>query len=136
VIALDSDVGETIGWTDLTRIVAHVYREAPGSPVIFTSNYGEAGAIDRYGPGLGLPRAYSGHNGFSEWGPPPDRPAAVVVIGLDHPDLHRFFRSCRLATRISNTAGIDNDENGTPVDLCAGVRDSWSRNWQALRHYG
>jgi 4-amino-4-deoxy-L-arabinose transferase-like glycosyltransferase len=136
VIALDSDVGETIGWPDFTRIVAHVYREAPGRPVIFTSNYGEAGAIDRYGPALGLPGAYSGHNAFSEWGPPPDRPGAVVVVGLDAADLHRFFRSCRLAMRISNSAGIDNDENDTPVYLCAGVRGSWSRNWRALRSYG
>jgi 4-amino-4-deoxy-L-arabinose transferase-like glycosyltransferase len=136
VIALDSDVGETIGWPDFTRIVAHIYHDAPGRPVIFTSNYGEAGAIDCYGPVLGLPSAYSGHNGFSEWGPPPDRPGAVVVIGLDDADLHRYFRSCSLAKRVSNAAGIDNDENGTPVDLCAGVRGSWSRNWHALRSYG
>ncbi|HEY2778915.1 MAG TPA: glycosyltransferase family 39 protein [Gaiellaceae bacterium] len=136
-IALDSDVGETIGWPDLARTVARVYHEAPGSPVIFTSNYGEAGALDRFGPELGLPGAYSGHNGFSVWDQPPDRAgSAVVVIGLDGSDLHRFFRSCRVAARISNSAGIDNDENGTPVDLCAGVRGTWSRNWPALRHYG
>jgi 4-amino-4-deoxy-L-arabinose transferase-like glycosyltransferase len=88
-VALDSDVGETIGWPDFTQIIAHVYRNAPGRPVIFTSNYGEAGAIDRYGPHLGLPRAYSGHNGFSEWGPPSGRPGAVFVIGLDGAQLQR-----------------------------------------------
>jgi 4-amino-4-deoxy-L-arabinose transferase-like glycosyltransferase len=136
VIALDSDVGETIGWPDFTRIVAHAYHAAPGTPVVFTSNYGEAGAIDRFGPALDLPGAYSGHNGFSEWGPPPDRPGSVVVVGLDRADLHRFFRSCRLAMRVSNSAGVDNDEHGEPVYLCAGVRGTWSQAWRALRHYG
>jgi dolichyl-phosphate-mannose-protein mannosyltransferase len=136
VIALDSDVGETIGWPDYTRAVARAYRAGNGAPVIFTSNYGEAGAVDRYGPALGLPGAFSGHNGFSEWGPPPDRPGSVVVVGLDSAELHRFFRSCRLATRISNSVGVDNDEKETAIDLCAGVRGTWSRNWHALRHYG
>jgi hypothetical protein len=30
---------------------------------------GEAGAIARYGPALGIPRAYSGHNAFWRFGP-------------------------------------------------------------------
>ena len=54
VIAMNSDVGETIGWPGLTRAVASVYRRAGPGTVIFTSNYGEAGAVDRYGPALGL----------------------------------------------------------------------------------
>ena len=61
VIAVNGDVGETIGWPDLTRTVASVYRRAGSGAVTSTSNYGEAGAIDRYGPALGLPAAYSGH---------------------------------------------------------------------------
>ena len=38
---------------------------------ILAGNYGEAGAIDRYGAGDGLPAAYSGANNFWLWGPPP-----------------------------------------------------------------
>jgi hypothetical protein len=50
--------------------------------VIFTFNYGEAGAIDRYGPGLGLTHAYSGHNAYGDWEPPPDGAAPVITVGL------------------------------------------------------
>jgi 4-amino-4-deoxy-L-arabinose transferase-like glycosyltransferase len=135
VIAVNSDVGETIGWPELTRTVASVYRRAGGGAVIFTSNYGEAGAIDRYGPASGLPAAYSGHNAFGYWGPPPDRPGAVVTVGLG-PSQLSHFRGCRLAARIDNSAGVDNDERGEPVDLCAGPRAPWSRLWPALRHLG
>ena len=134
VIAANADVGETIGWPDLVRTVAAVYRQVPGSPVVFTANYGEAGAIRRYGPALGLPRAYSGHNSFGDWGPPPDRPGPVVAVGLDETTLARSFRDCRLAARVENAADVDNDEQGEPVVVCAGTRGPWSSIWPGLRH--
>jgi hypothetical protein len=136
VIAMNADVGETIGWPDLARTVADVARRAGGRPVVFTANYGEAGAIDRYGAALGLPAAYSGHNGFAEWGPPPDRPGRVVVVGLDRAELARHFDGCRIAARVDNAAGADNDERGAAVALCSGPRDRWSRIWDGLRRLG
>jgi 4-amino-4-deoxy-L-arabinose transferase-like glycosyltransferase len=135
VIALNADVGETIGWPDLARTVALVDRRAGPGAVIFTSNYGEAGAIDRYGPSLGLPGAYSGHNAFGYWGPPPNRPGPVVTVGLDSSRLSRF-RGCRLIARVRNTASVNNDERGKPVEICAGTRGTWSQIWPTLRHLG
>jgi 4-amino-4-deoxy-L-arabinose transferase-like glycosyltransferase len=135
VIAVNGDVGETVGWPELTRTVASVYHRAGPGAVIFTSNYGEAGAIDRYGPALGLPRAYSGHNAFGYWGPPPDRPGRVITVGLG-PLPQSDFRDCRLAARIDNSENVDNDEQGEPVELCAGPRAPWSELWPELRHLG
>jgi 4-amino-4-deoxy-L-arabinose transferase-like glycosyltransferase len=135
VIAANGDVGETIGWPELVRTVAMVYHRADAPAVIFSSNYGEAGAIDRFGRSLGLPRAYSGHNGFSSWGPPPDRSGPVVVVGLDARMLVTDFAGCRLEARIDNAAGVDNDERGTQIELCSGTRQPWSRIWSGLRHF-
>lgn len=133
---MNGDVGETIGWPQLARTVAGVDRQARGRAVVFTSNYGEAGALDRFGPALGLPHAYSGHNALAEWGPPPDRAGPVVVVGLGTSELHRHFAGCRLATRVGNSADVDNDERGTPIDLCSGTRRPWSQIWSSLRHLG
>lgn len=135
VVAVHADVGETIGWPDLTRRVASVYRRAGPGAVIFTENYGEAGAIDRYGPAAGLPSAFSGHNAFGYWGPPADHLGRVVTVGLDPSGL-AHFRGCRLVARIDNSADVDNDENGEPIDLCRGIRGPWSRIWPTLRHLG
>jgi hypothetical protein len=135
VIAVNGDVGETIGWPELTRSVADVYRHAGRGAVIFTSNYGEAGAIDRYGPALGLPGAYSGHNGFADWGPPARRAGPVVTVGLDASQL-RSFRGCRLAARVDNSAGIDDDERGEAIEWCAGPRRPWAQIWPGLRRLG
>ncbi len=138
VIAVNGDVGETIGWPQLARTVADVYRGLPSraGAVILAENYGEAGAIDRYGPGLGLPRAYSGHNAYGNWGPPPNGRAPVIAIGLDPRRATPALQDCRVAARIDNAAGIENEEEGEPVLVCRAPRRGWSREWDALRHLG
>jgi hypothetical protein len=136
VLAANGDVGETIGWPFLARQVAAVARHAHSRPVIFTANYGEAGAIDRFGPKLGLPSAYSGHNAFASWGPPPNRPGPVVVVGLGADEIARLFAGCRLVLHVDNDAGVDNDERGTPIYLCSRTRRPWSEIWGDLRHLG
>jgi 4-amino-4-deoxy-L-arabinose transferase-like glycosyltransferase len=138
VIAVNGDVGETIGWPELARTVAGVYRALPrrGGAVILAENYGEAGAIDRYGPGLGLPRAYSGHNAYGDWGAPPPGSAPVIAVGLDPREAGAELRNCRVAARIDNHAGVDNDEQGKPILVCRAPRRAWSAEWDALRHLG
>jgi 4-amino-4-deoxy-L-arabinose transferase-like glycosyltransferase len=138
VIALNEDVGETIGWPALARTVAGVHRELPdrSRAVILTRNYGEAGAVDRYGPGLGLPRAYSGHNAYADWGPPSVGGAPVIAVGLPARELATNLRGCRPAARIDNGVGVDNEEQGTTVMVCRGPARPWSQEWPALRHLG
>lgn len=138
VIALNEDVGETIGWPDFAARVAAVRNRLPADPdpVIFTVNYGEAGAIDRFGPDLGLPRAYSGQNAYWEWGPPADADAPVITIGLSRAEAAENFDSCVLQARVQNRYGIDNEESGAPILVCEGVRGSWSQRWPDLRRLG
>jgi 4-amino-4-deoxy-L-arabinose transferase-like glycosyltransferase len=137
VVAVNEDVGETIGWPDFARTVADVHRGPPsrGGALILTGNYGQAGAIDRYGPSLGLPRAYSGHNAYGNWRRPPEDGAPVIAIGL-HPRHMARLRDCAMAVRVGNAAGVENNERGTPVFVCRGPRRGWSREWPILRHLG
>ena len=137
-IAVNEDVAETIGWPELAETVAEVYRALPDArrAVILAGDYGEAGAIDRFGPDLGLPRAYSGHNAYFDWGPPPAGGAPVIAVGGPRRDLAAHLRDCTVAARIDNDAGVDNDEQGTPVMGCRGPRGPWSRQWPGLRRLG
>jgi hypothetical protein len=136
VVAMNADAGETIGWPEFVQTVASAYRRAHSKAVIFTSNYGEAGAIDRFGRALNLPSAFSGHNGFADWGPPPDTPQPVLAVGVSPGQLGQEFRACHEIAQINNVAGVDNEERGTKVDLCAGTRAPWSKLWPYLRHLG
>jgi dolichyl-phosphate-mannose-protein mannosyltransferase len=128
--AIDADQPETIGWRDYTAEVRDVADSLPGHPVVFTQNYGEAGAFEWYGVGAPI---YSGHNGWRAWGPPPDGAGPVVVVGLDDPA--DDFTGCRRAATLHNDVGIDNEEEGRGVWVCDGPIGSWSSRWQELSHY-
>ena len=133
---LNEDAIETVGWPELTRSVAGVFAELTDEEraraVIFTGNYGEAGAIDRYGPALGLPRAFSGHNAYARFGVPPDGAAPVVVLGYDDPTVD--FDGCRAAVTFENGVGLENEEQGGAIFVCERPREPWSVMWDRLRH--
>jgi Dolichyl-phosphate-mannose-protein mannosyltransferase len=139
IAAINEDAIETVGWPALTATVARVWNRLPpagrADAVVFTGNYGEAGAIARYGPALGLPRAYSGHNAFWRFGRPRDGAGPIIVLGYDRlRPLEDRFTGCRLAARIDNGVALDNEEQGGPVWLCAGTVEPWSTLWPRLRH--
>ncbi len=133
------DMGENIGWQEYVSQVATVYAGLPSieraEATILTSNYGEAGAIDRYGGLYGLPAAYSGHNSYWWWGPPPELGTTTIAIGFDRQYLLQRFAQVRQAGTVQNSAGVDNDEQGAPIWLCLGRRGSWAQLWPGLRHY-
>jgi 4-amino-4-deoxy-L-arabinose transferase-like glycosyltransferase len=133
---LNEDAIETVGWPQLVRTVARVYESLPAAErrtaVVFAGNYGEAGAIDRYGPALGLPRAYSGHNAYARFGKPPDSSGPVIVLGYRDPSVD--FARCRAAATVDNGVGLDNEEQGGTVFVCARPAASWDVIWPQLRH--
>jgi hypothetical protein len=136
---INSDLSEQNGWPREVSLVASVYSGLPPSQrsvaAILAGNYGEAGAIARYGPSLGLPQAYSGHNSFWWWGPPPPQATSVVAIGVSPALLRAEFRSVRLAAVYDNELGVGNQEQGTRVYVASGLRNPWTKAWPAFRHY-
>jgi 4-amino-4-deoxy-L-arabinose transferase-like glycosyltransferase len=137
--AINYDLAETIAWPREVALIAREYDTLPAAQrartALLASNYGEAGAIDRYGPALGLPQAYSGHNNFWLWGPPPAADQSAIVIGLNPSFLRREFRHVRQVATFYNGLGVSDDEQGSPVYLATGLRESWARAWPAFRDY-
>ncbi|TCC00294.1 hypothetical protein E0H26_00900 [Micromonospora zingiberis] len=142
VVAVNYDAGETIGWPAFTDSLAVVHRQLPADEqnraVILTGNYGEAGAVARYGPQRGLPAAYSGHNSMADFGRPPAGADVVIAVGWQRPDqLRTWFTDVTLAGRVDQRVSVDNDENGGPIWLCRGLRRPWAEIWATeVRHTG
>jgi hypothetical protein len=136
---INYDLAETIAWPKLVALVAREYDSLPApqrrQTAILTGNYGEAGAIDRYGPGLGVPQAYSGANNFWLWGPPPAADAAVVAVNVNPALLRREFAHVRLVATFWNGLGVSDDEQGAEIFLATGLRSSWAQSWAAFRNY-
>ncbi|MEV6554121.1 glycosyltransferase family 39 protein [Nocardia sp. NPDC051756] len=136
VLGINYDAGETIGWPEFTRQVGEVRARLGTDVAILTDNYGEAGAIERFGGPYNLPKPHSGHNSYWWWGPPSDTATEVLTVGLDRDYLARFFTDIEPAGHIDNTRDIDNDEQGAPLFICKNLRAPWSELWPEAKHLG
>jgi Dolichyl-phosphate-mannose-protein mannosyltransferase len=136
---INYDLGEEIAWPKLVALVSREYHALPPAQqrqtTILTGNYGEAGAIDRYGPGLGLPQVYSGNNNFWLWGPPPSARRSAIAVNIGPALLRREFAHVRRIATFWNGLGVSDDEQGAQVFLATGLKSSWPRAWPAFRNY-
>jgi hypothetical protein len=141
-------LGETVGWPQFVRTVDGVWKSLPprqrASTVIFTGDYGEAGAINELGRGTGLQTAVSGQNSEWWWGPGNPHATTIVAVMPGPVDvtgfgaylyLRQFFTSVRVAATLSNPYGLHNQEWGGHVYICTGPRQPWAQIWPQLRHY-
>jgi hypothetical protein len=129
-------VGDQVGWPAYVEQVSRAWRTTPrgARTAVITSNYGEAGAVARFGPALGLPAPFSGHNALHDAGRPPDDVDTVVLVGHQGERVADLFDACRVVDRLDNGLGVDNEEQGAPVTVCTGPVAGWSTLWPRFRH--
>jgi 4-amino-4-deoxy-L-arabinose transferase-like glycosyltransferase len=135
------DLKEEIGWQELAETTASIRNALPVAEQarvgILTQNYGEAGAINLYGPNYKLPQAISGVNSYwlRGYGDPP--PQTLIVIGFQREWIAQDFASCELAGHITNRYNIQNEESKVPgIFVCRGLRKPWTEFWKQLQHFG
>jgi 4-amino-4-deoxy-L-arabinose transferase-like glycosyltransferase len=136
IVDINYDAGETVGWQQFTASVAAARTTVPTSErvAVLARNYGQAGAVDHYLPELRP--AYSGHNAYWDWGPPPAGTTAVIAVGFRQEELRSWFGRVELAGRVDNGVGLENDEQGTPVWVARDQLVPWAQLWPQLRRLG
>jgi hypothetical protein len=125
---------DMFAWNTLATTVAQVYRALPAEDRancgILGGNYGEAGAIDYYGPSLGLPEALSGHNSYFYWGPRGYSGSCMIIFGERSEEFIELFGDVRLAATSVSPHAMPNEQN-IPVYVChkpiAPLADLWPR---------
>lgn len=136
---INYDLAESIGWPKQVALISRVYHQLPARlrsrATILAGNYGEAGALDRYGAADGLPSAFSGANSFWLWGPPPARDTAAVAINVDPSLLRREFATVRRVATFWNGIGVSDDEQGAEIYVATGRKLPWRQAWAAFRDY-
>jgi 4-amino-4-deoxy-L-arabinose transferase-like glycosyltransferase len=138
---INKDLSATVGWPNFVQQVAGVASTLPPGQradlVLFTGDYGAAGAIDLYGPRYGLPHAISGHNGYWWWGPAGARDGATTIaVSLSRSYLLTIFRQVTPAGTVTTPGGVWTEERGDPIFICRGQKEGWTAAWPAARHYG
>ncbi|WP_284740333.1 glycosyltransferase family 39 protein [Amycolatopsis sp. RTGN1] len=125
-------------WPELAAQAAAVYRSLPAEErahtVFYGNHYGQAGALDKYGPEYGLPQAYSGHNSYADFGVPSEDKTVVIAIGVDRTVFAGLFASCEPHGKFQVDLPVD--DRGQEFLVCRGPREPWSQIWPKLRWIG
>ena len=137
---LNKDLSATVGWPQLVAQLSGVADRLPTAQrrevVVFSGDYGAAGAVELYGARYGLRDVISGHNSYWWWGPPKQNGAVTIAVDLPRSYLLTIFSDVQPAGRVATPHGVWTEERGDAIWLCTGQKLPWARAWPAARHYG
>jgi 4-amino-4-deoxy-L-arabinose transferase-like glycosyltransferase len=133
---LPQDYADMLGWEDQVAAVARVYDSLPaadrGRAVLLASNYGEAGALDFFGPRYGLPPAVTPVGSYWFFGPG-DLPGDVAIaIGFDPADLNDHYASITTVAHVTHPYAVAEERNLT-ILVCRAPRTTLQAVWPSLR---
>ena len=138
----NGDLREEIGWPDLVQTVAGIRDSLPAADRaqlgILAGNYGEAGALNLYGPAYGLPRAMSGIDSYWLRGYTTPPPQTVIVVGISRKFLEENFETCELVGHVTNRFNVKNEETTRhrEIFLCRRLKQPWAEFWKHFRYFG
>jgi len=132
---LPQDFADMLGWEQQVQAVARVYHGLPAheqeEAVIVGDNYGEAGALEFYGPRYGLPPPISAAGTYWQFGPGEKPGRVVVVLGEEPEDLRDYADSVVLAARVTNPWGVE-EEQDVPIVIGRRPRTTIQALWPSL----
>jgi len=139
-IALTHDLRDEYGWREQAQSIARVRDTALGAEdrsqvVVLTGNYGEASAIQFFGPALQLPPAATGHMNYYLWGLPTTEPVAVIAYGLPADLLDGWFTEVGAVGEIDHALAHPKERH-LPIYVCRKPRQPLRAIWPSLKRYG
>ena len=127
-----------LGWENQAAVVGCVFQDLTeqerAKAAVLAGNYGEAGAIDLFGPQHGLPAAICGHHSYYLWGPRNATGEVVIAFGVPRETLEEVFARIRQAATIQHPQALPL-ENDVPVYVCTEPRLSMIEAWPKFRQF-
>jgi hypothetical protein len=129
---LPQDYADMLGWKQRAAAVAAAVRTLSpterAEAVVIGNNYGEAGALEFYGPRYGLPPVVSAAGSFWYFGPGKRPGRVAVTLGESERGLHRFFDSVEAGPHLTNPLTV-REERDLTVYICRGIKRSLQEIW-------
>ncbi|MBI3851424.1 MAG: glycosyltransferase family 39 protein [Verrucomicrobia bacterium] len=134
---LPQHFGDMFGWPELVETVARVYHSLPpeerAKAAIFASSYGDAGAIDLFGPRYGLPKAICPHQNYFFWGPRDYTGEVVIVLQGNREKARQNFASVEEAATMHHPYAMA--EEHYTILICRGLKQPLPQVWPSLKHW-
>jgi MFS family permease len=129
---------DMFGWEGIAQRVATYYRtlspEEQRKTAIFANNYGDAGAIDFFGPKYGLPKSIGGHQNYWIWGPRDYTGESMIVLGEGNE--RNMQTKCASYTVIGNTNDpLSRPDEWHPIYHCRAFKWNLQTIWPQLKHW-
>ena len=129
---LPQDYADMLGWEEQVAAIARVYHRLDPSEreqaVLLGSNYGEAGAIDFFGPRYDLPGAVAIVGSYWFFGPGELPGDVVLAIGFERDNLTSFFSSVEPAGFVTNYWAVEEQRDLT-IFVCRGPSQTLQQAW-------
>jgi hypothetical protein len=131
---LPQPLADRTGWEsfvgDVRSVVLSLSPEDRAGARILCPSYGQAGAIERFGPDL--PPVVAGHNNWWLWGPGEGEPRVIIAIGFSDRLLARHFAEHSVAL-VHHCDYCMSWRNDMPIAIVRG--GSLAEAWNDLKHY-
>ena len=126
---------DEFGWQEMVEKVAKVYNALPpeerARTAIFSNGWGEAAAVDYYGPRYGLPQAISKHNSYWMWGPRDYDGSTMIILRSGGRNEPKMFRSVEDAGRVEHPYARRDEY--FDIYLCRGLKANLKDVWPKLK---
>jgi 4-amino-4-deoxy-L-arabinose transferase-like glycosyltransferase len=130
---------DEFGWEEMVRKTAIVYNslspDERARTAIFANSWGQAAAIDFFGPRYGLPRAISPNNNYWYWGPRQYDGSTMIILGSDGSGDREHFASVIDSGQKTDNPWSREDEHYT-IWLCRGLHWDLRAVWPQLKRWG
>jgi hypothetical protein len=128
---------DMLGWPEMVDRVAEVYSglsEVEQSRItIYTSNFGQAGAIDLIGPKKGLPPAVCGGHNYFFWGPGERSEHLILTVGEPVEDLRPLCEEVELKAIHTHPYAMSLEQE-VPIAICRGLHPPLRELWPRVRN--
>jgi len=132
---LPQHFGDEFGWPEMVSEVAKVYNALPvdqrAKTGILAGTYGDAGAIDFFGPRLGLPKAISGHQNYYLWGPREYTGESLIFLHYDMEDVQKWCASVQMGPKLAPYYGMA--EEHYTILVCNGLKKPLAEVWPRFK---
>jgi hypothetical protein len=129
--------GDQFGWRELVKEIADIYWALPpevrARTGIFASNYGEAGALNLFGPAYKLPPPICAHQNHYFWGDHGFQGDTLIWLQWGRDSIGRMCNSVEQVGEHYHAYGMA--EENRPIYLCRGLKKPLRELWPYLKHW-